>query len=262
MYMGKKKYFNKKKKLPFFSIITVVKNDEQKIEKTLKSVISQSYKNYEYILIDGKSKDKTLNSLKKYRNYFTHLRSEIDSGIYYAMNKGIKLAKGNVIVFVNSGDFLKKKSLYHVRKVFLKNKQYDYVFGTVKRHYTTSTILKHGVNIKRLKFNFDFATAHSTGFFLKKKIFDKYGHFNTMFKLSADYDLYYRLIIKNQIKGGTTNKKNIIGEVTKGGFSSKISFIKHLIEESRIRLHNDQNVLFVIIIFINAFIKQINKKIT
>jgi len=259
--MIKKKYFNKKKKLPFFSVITVVKNDEQNIEKTLKSILSQSYKNYEYILIDGKSKDKTLNILKKYKKYITHLKSEKDGGIYYAMNKGIKLSKGQIIVFVNSGDYLKKSSLYNVRKIFLKNKKFDFVFGTVKRHYTTSTILKHGVNTKKLKYNFDFATAHSTGFFLKKKIFDKYGYFNTKFKYSADYDLYYRLIIINNINGGSTNKKNIIGEVTKGGFSSKLSFLGHLIEETKIRIHNKQNIIIVVLIFINAIIKFLKKKI-
>ena len=61
-------------------------------------------------------------------------------------------------------------------KIFLKDKKIDYVFGTVKRHYTTSTILKYGMNTKRLKFNFDFATAHSTGFFLKKKFLKNMVH--------------------------------------------------------------------------------------
>ena len=98
--MAKKKYFNKKKNLPFFSVITVVKNDEKNIDKTLKSVLSQNFRDFEYILIDGKSKDKTLNIIKKYKKSIAHLKSEIDKGIYYAMNKGIKLAKGHVIVFV------------------------------------------------------------------------------------------------------------------------------------------------------------------
>lgn len=252
-------YKNNKK--PFFSIITVVKNDEKNIHKTIKSIINLNHKDYEYILIDGKSKDNTLKIIKKYRRFISNLISENDRGIYYAMNKGIKLSKGNIIVFVNSGDCLKKNSLIHIQKIFLKNKSYDYVFGTVRRHYTKSTILKYGINTNRLKYNFDFATAHSTGFFLKRKIFDKYGGFNTKFKYSADYDLYYRLIITNKILGGSTNKKNIVGEVAKGGFSSKISFCKHLIEECKIRLHNDQNFFLVIIIFINAIIKNVIKKI-
>ena len=88
-----------------------------------------------------------------------------------------------------------KISLNIINKTFKKDKKIDFVFGTVKRHYITSTILKHGFNLNRLKYNFDFATAHSTGFFLKKNFFLKYGFFNTKYKCSADYDLYYRLLI-------------------------------------------------------------------
>ncbi len=246
---------------PYFSIITVVKNDQNNIEKTIESIKHQSFSDYEYIIIDGKSIDKTVEKILKYKKFINLLISEKDNGIYYAMNKGIKLAKGNIIVFVNSGDLLKKNSLQNVSKIFLKDKKIDYVFGTVKRHYTTSTILKYGVNIERLKYNFDFATAHSTGFFLKRKIFDKYGLFNTKFKLSADYDLYYRLIITQKLFGSSTSKKKLIGEVAKGGYSSKVSFIQHLIEESKIRLHNKQNLLLVFIIFFNALIKFFLKKI-
>ena len=246
---------------PYFSIITVVKNDQNNIEKTIESIKHQSFSDYEYIIIDGKSIDKTVEKILKYKKFINLLISEKDNGIYYAMNKGIKLAKGNIIVFVNSGDLLKKNSLQNVSKIFLKDKKIDYVFGTVKRHYTTSTILKYGVNTKRLKFNFDFATAHSTGFFLKKEIFKKYGSFNTKFKLSADYDLYYRIIITQKLSGGSTSKNKLIGEVTKGGYSSKVSFIQHLIEETKIRIHNKQNLLLVFIIFVNALIKFLIKKI-
>ena len=73
--------------------------------------------------------------------------------------------------------------------------------------------------------------------------------------------MYYRLIITNNIKGGSTNKENIIGEVTKGGFSSKLSFLGHLIEETKIRIHNKQNLIIVVLIFINAILKFFKKKI-
>ena len=252
----------KKLKKPYFSIVTVVKNDETNIQKTIKSIISQDYKNFEYILIDGKSTDKTLEKINKYKNKIHLILSEKDKGIYFAMNKGIKLAKGKILVFVNSGDFLKPNALRLVRESFENNKNFDYLFGTVLRHYTNTSILKYGVNPKRLIYNFDFATTHSAGFFLKKNVYKKYGLLNTMFKHSADYDLYYRLIINKKIIGGSTNKKNIIGVVSKGGYSSTVPFINHLLEECHIRIHNKQNLFFVLLIFINGILKFILKKIS
>ena len=132
------------------------------------------------------------------------------------MNKGLKLAKGDIIVFCNSGDFFYKNSLSKVIKLFNKY-NYDFVFGTVLRNYTKGKILKYGYNFNRLKYNFDFATSHTTGFFVKKNVHKKIGNYNTKFKISADYDLYFRLY-KNNFKGGATNKKDIIGNVASGGF--------------------------------------------
>ena len=209
---------------PLFSIITVVKNDEKNIQKTIESVLSQSFKNFEYIIIDGKSTDGTLKILSKYKHKFNQLISERDSGIYFAMNKGVKISKGEIIVFINSGDLFSKNALKIINNIFEKNKKLDFVFGTVRRHYTKSTILKYGFDKNRLRYNFDFATTHSTGFFLKKKIFDKYGVFNTKYICSADYDLYYRLILRNKLIGSFSKKNQLIGIVKSGGFSSKFNF--------------------------------------
>lgn len=258
----KKKFIVKNiKKNPKFSIITVVKNDQLNISKTIKTTTNQSYKNFEYLIVDGKSTDQTLTEILKFKKKINILISENDKGIYYAMNKAIKLARGEIIVFVNSGDLLKKNALKDVNYVFEKNKNYDFVFGTVKRHYITSTILKYGLNRNRLKYNFDFATSHSAGFFLKKKIFEKYGLFNTQYKCSADYDLYYRLILRHKIDGGFTKKSDLIGIVKSGGYSSKINFFNHIFEETKIRLNNKQNFVFVSIIFCNAIFKFMLKKI-
>ncbi len=257
--MKNSKIINKKKQKPFFSIITVVKNDEINIEKTIKSIINQTFKDFEYIIIDGKSSDTTLNKIIHFKKKISTIISERDRGIYYAMNKGAKISNGEVILFVNSGDLLTKNALKIIRKKFNTHKGIDFVFGTVKRHYTTGMIYKHGINFKKLSYNFDFATCHSTGFFVRRLKFKDIGYFNTKYKCSADYDVYYKLIIKNKLNGLSTNKNEIIGEVSAGGFSSKLSFLEHLKEEIIIRIDNGQNKLIVLLILINALLKNFIK---
>jgi glycosyltransferase involved in cell wall biosynthesis len=255
------KYLYNKRNLkkPFFSIITVVKNDQKKIFKTLRSIKNQTFKNFEYIIIDGASTDKTLDILKKNKIYDV-LISEKDNGIYDGMNKGLKICNGEVVLYVNSGDTLTKDALKMVNKEFKKNENFSFLFATVLRHYRTAKILKSGYNFKRIRYNFDFATSHSTGFFLKKTIYDLIGNYDTNFKCSADYDLYFRLFKKNY-EGTFTKKSHLIGNVAAGGFSSKLSFLEHLIEETKIRVKNKQNFLLIIIIFVNAIIKNFIKKI-
>lgn len=250
----------KKNKKPFFSVVTVVKNDEKNIEKTINSILLQTINDYEYIIIDGKSTDKTYSKILKYKKKLKRFVHGKDKGIYYAMNKGAKLATGNVIVFVNSGDILKKNALKIIKKLFVKNNKLKFVFGTVLRHYTKNSILKHGFNKSRLKYNFDFATSHSTGFFLKRTIFKKLNYFDTRYKCSADYDIYFKVLLSLRLDGASTRKSQIIGVVNSGGFSSKLSFIEHLFEETLIRYNNNQNIFIITIIFFNALIKYLIKK--
>ncbi len=243
-----------------FSIITVVKNDQENILKTLKSVLIQKKQvDLEYIIIDGKSSDNTLEIINKFQNEIDKIVSENDNGIYDAMNKGINLSSGNIIAFCNSGDVLKKNGLLYVKNVFNRDKC-DFVFGTTLRNYIGEKILKQGFNKKRIYFNFDFATTHSCGFYVKKEIIDIIGKYNVKYKCSSDYDYYFRLINSNKFFGSYTDKDEIVGEVASGGFSSKLSFFEHLIEETKIRIDNKQNKIFISIIFINALIKKFFKK--
>ena len=255
---NKKILISKEIKKPYFSVITVVKNDEKNIIQTLKSIKNQTYTNFEYIIIDGNSEDKTIQKLMKFKKQINYLLSEKDNGIYFAMNKGLKISKGKIIVFVNSGDMLTKNALRIIKQKF-DNHKFDFVFGTVKRHYTKDTIIKYGFNKNRLKYNFDFATAHSTGFYLKRNIYKKIGFFNTFYKCSSDYDIYFKILLKMNLDGGYTKKNELIGTVSSGGFSSKVSFFGHLIEETKIRIDNHQNIILVALIFINALIKRIFK---
>lgn len=116
-----------RKKEPFFSIITVVYNAEDFIEETIKSIIGQTYnREMELIIIDGESKDKTIDILDKYKNKIDIFISEKDKGIYDAMNKGIELANGKWICFMNAGDyFYNEKTLEDIHKYLLKKPDFQ-----------------------------------------------------------------------------------------------------------------------------------------
>ena len=91
------------------------------IQKTIKSIISQKFRDFEYIVIDGKSSDKTFSKIKKYNTRINHISSKKDKGIYFAMNRGIKIAKGTFLIFVNSGDVLTKNALRNINSFYKKN---------------------------------------------------------------------------------------------------------------------------------------------
>ena len=106
---------------PLVSIITVVFNGERFIEKTINSVISQTYKNIEYIIIDGGSTDKTLDIIRQYEDRIDYWISEPDNGIYNAMNKGIKLSRGKLIGLINSDDWYMENAVETVVARYLAN---------------------------------------------------------------------------------------------------------------------------------------------
>ena len=248
-----------KKNKKILSIITVVKNDVYNIEKTIKSIISQKHKSIEYIIVDGNSKDGTIKIIKNYKKKIDKILIKNDKGIYDAMNKGILNARGKYISFCNSGDIIKKNSI----KVLFKylNQDIDVLFATVKRNYLGTYIIKSGFNLKRLEFNFDFATSHSTGFYIKKKFHKKIGLYDLNFRCSADYDFYLRLFKLNNLNIMNTPRTKIIGEVKRGGYSSTLSPIQHLNEEIKIRFKNQQNIIWLIMIYFNTLIKISIKKI-
>ena len=114
---------------PKFSIITVTKNSGKHLEKNILSVQNQTFKNFEHIIIDGNSKDKTKLILRKYKNKLKII-SENDKGLYDAMNKGIKLAQGDIIGILNSDDYYYPNALKIIKNYFSMNPKIDFVFGS------------------------------------------------------------------------------------------------------------------------------------
>ena len=242
---------NKNKKI---SIITVTKNSEKFLEECILSVHNQTYKNYEHIIIDGNSNDNTLGIIEKHKEKIAYWISKNDNGLYDAMNKGINYCTGDIIGILNSDDIYYPDALEIVNRYFNSYQDLDFLFGSVYKYK-----LLHGYNPKKIRWSFGFYTSHSVGFFIKKTSQLNVGLYNLKYKWSADYDLFYRMIVKLKFKGMATKKEEIFGKFRSGGISSRLSFWEYLNENTRIRIDNGQNIIFVYIIFLIRFIKNLRK---
>ena len=244
------------KKNPKITIITVVKNGEKYLEKNIKSLMNQSYKNYEHIIIDGLSTDKSMEIAEKYKDQVYKIISEKDNGLYDAMNKGIKNANGDIIGILNSDDYYNEGALEIVKNYFENESGIDFLFGSVIKY-------KHmyGYYPWRIYWTFNFYTAHSVGFFIKKESQLKVGFYNTKYKFSADYDLFYRMIVKKKMKGIATKKSEVVGIFRRGGFSSTIPYRKMFVEELKIRYNNGQSIILLLILGIYKILNYWKKKI-
>ena len=245
-----------KKNLPLVSIITVVLNNKKFLEQSINSIQNQRYKNHEHIIIDGKSTDGTVEILRKNNSKIDYWISQKDRGIYDAMNKGMKLSRGSLIVMLNSDDVFYKHALKIATSYFNRYRNIDFLFGSVIKYK-----LLYGYRPWKIRWSFGFYSTHSIGFFIRKKSQKKVGYYNTKYKLSSDYDFFYRMIVKHKLKGMATKKNEIFGKFRRGGFSSKISFMDYLSETIKIRLDNGQNILLVSTIFLLKYAKYLINKI-
>jgi glycosyltransferase involved in cell wall biosynthesis len=254
--LRKKGIFKKNKKdQPLLTIITAVLNNEKYLEESITSLQNQKYKNYEHIIIDGGSTDSTVDIIKKYEDRIDYWCSEKDKGIYDAFNKGMKLASGQYIGFLNSDDSYSDNAFEILTKYIKINSDKDFIFGAVKKHWG----VLYGYKPYKIYWSWGFYSSHSTGFFIKTESAKKVGLYNLKYKFSADYDYFFRMIVKEKLKGIATKKNEIFGTFRRGGYSSTINFFDHFMEEIKIRLNNGQNKILVLMIFIYKYIKNISK---
>jgi glycosyltransferase involved in cell wall biosynthesis len=176
---------------PEFSIITVCLNEGPTIRRTCVSICSQTFSDFEWIVIDGGSADETLDVLENFRDRITRLVSEPDDGIYDAMNKGARLAAGKYLVFLNAGDlFFDDEVLQTVAKA----PDADLVFGDVvfccenggQRRQNFPDRLNKYFMLKNM-------LAHQASFF-DRAVFLQYGGYDPSFRIAGDYDLFVRLL--------------------------------------------------------------------
>jgi glycosyltransferase involved in cell wall biosynthesis len=232
------------------SIITVSFNSEKTILKTILSVKKQSYKNIEHIFIDGLSNDNTVNIIKKNMNKKTSiLISEKDYGIYHAMNKGIKLSKGEIIFILNSDDtFYNKSIIDNIINIFKQNNKLDLIYGNLvftKKNkiirrwnagkYTNGSFLK------------GWSPPHPS-FIVKKNVYKKYGLFDLRYKYASDIEIMYRFLEKCKCKYQFFNKVLINMKVGGESNNSLMRIVKQNIEIIKI-LRKEENFKYIKFIY-------------
>ncbi|HRH63942.1 MAG TPA: glycosyltransferase family 2 protein [Bacteroidia bacterium] len=210
------------------SIVTVCYNSAETIENTLISVLSQSYTNIEYIIVDGQSTDATLEIIGRYKSRLSKVISEPDNGIYDAINKGILLASGELVGVLNSDDFYVNSTVIEEVVNELRRQNADCVYGDlqyvdrqdtniVKRNWVSGKY-EHGLFFK------GWMPPHPT-FFIKNDCYKKYGLFNLKLKSAADYELMLRMLHLHQIKAAYLPK--VLVKMRVGG-KSNISLMNRI----------------------------------
>lgn len=189
------------------SIITATYNSARTVRDTIESVLRQSYENIEYLIVDGASKDNTLEIIRELEPQFEgriHYISEPDKGIYDAMNKGIRMATGDVVGILNSDDYFTADDVIaQVAQAFEADESTDAVYGDI--HFVKDENLNKCTRYYSSKsfrpwlLRFGFMPAHPS-FYCKKVVFEKYGLYDLQYRTSSDFEMMVRLLGKHKIK--------------------------------------------------------------
>jgi glycosyltransferase involved in cell wall biosynthesis len=209
------------------SIITVCYNSSSFIRSAIESVFNQSHSDIEYIIIDGRSNDGTIDIVNEYAGRIAHVVSESDKGIYDAMNKGITLATGNVIGILNSDDFYPHSEVIaEVVREMVQNPAADLVLGNVDFVYPDDLFkpvrFYSSFKFALWKMRFGFMPAHP-GAFIKRSAYDKIGQYKIDYKIGADFDMFVRMLVVARLPYVKLNKTLMrmrVGGVSTSGIKS------------------------------------------
>jgi glycosyltransferase involved in cell wall biosynthesis len=184
------------------SIITVVYNNAASIEHAINSVLTQDYPDIEHIIIDGASKDGTVELIRKHESSIAAFVSEPDKGIYDAMNKGLKLVTGEIVGTLNADDFYADNTIISQIVKSFENANIDSVFGDVafvdKDNVDKMVRYYSSKRFEPRLFAYGYMPAHPS-FFVKKAYYEKFGLFKTDYKIAADYELLIRFLAVNKL---------------------------------------------------------------
>lgn len=178
---------------PLVTVITVVCNGEKYLENTIISVLSQSYNNIEYIIIDGGSSDKTVDIIKKYDNLIDYWISEADKGVYDALNKGLALATGKLIGQIHAGSQYAQAAVENAVKIYLQEPDKDIIAGSAKKHSNPEKFLFR--SNRQLLGPSNPSILHEALFFQKNCLL-RQGGYDLSFKVSADYNAIAKAFVE------------------------------------------------------------------
>jgi len=230
---------------PKISVITVTLNNVDTIEETIQSVVNQSYKNIEYIIIDGGSTDGALDIIERYKKKISYFVSEPDKGIYNAMNKGAKVATGDYLYFINAGDtFINENILKEIVRELIDD--IDLLYGKVKVVGENNIPhLKGWVSKSSLKFGMKISQQ---AMFVKRETFNKVNGLDERYKIAADFDLLCK-ILENGFSVKRINK--VICNYDNSGVSSNLK--KSYEDTSKVILMRYGRIYFIMYIIITRF---------
>lgn len=174
------------------SVITINWNNSFGLQKTIESVIRQTYTDFEFIVIDGNSTDCSVDVIMKYESNITIWKSEADNGIYDAMNKAIQLASGEYLLFLNSGDFLISNTV--LESVFATERTTDFIFGCVKKEFGYRIVPPSTITFYSALFDI---ISHQSSF-IKKSLFKEFGLYDVNVKIVADWKFLFEAIVVHQ----------------------------------------------------------------
>ena len=229
------------------SIITITYNAKNTIFNSLNSVFSQSYKNIEHIIVDGDSKDNTVKICKEF-NHISKLISEPDKGVYDAFNKGIKLATGDVIGFLNADDtFYNENSIQDIVDAF-SNNEIDIVYGNLDYVNEEGKVIRNWISkpYEKELVKKAWMPAHPS-FYCKKEVYDRLGDYNDSFKIAGDFELCLRFLEVNKVSSYYLNNKLVkmlVGGISNNGLKSKLTIFKEELRAFKINNISVNPVLF------------------
>ncbi len=219
--------------MPKISIITINYNDAAGLEKTIRSVIAQSFTDLEFIVIDGGSTDGSIDVIKKYADKITTWVSEKDGGIFNAQNKGMEKASGEYCLFLNSGDFLVNENV--LKEAFAYNYSSDIIYGDMLIDFGKGKIVTGKMPEKITFYQMYSDTLWHPVSFIKRELFTKFGKYDETLKMVADYDFFFRAIIMHSVS--TQHIPLEISVYNVNGFSSKPEF-KNIEKAERLAVLN------------------------